>query len=138
MKTFVLPCTSSDPDYDAGCDVAIVKLDETSMQHIRQRRVLVKEAHRKDNQVWEIYFWDEGSVHFCALTMDPFDDEAGTDVLEEGQGYLVTETRPAPRTKGEPHKVECIQMVVDTEGCVRWTCIPKSSHIYITTENLPL
>lgn len=59
---------SSNPDYNADCDYAVVELTPALVEQIRSRAVLVRRAAKQDSQLDEICFWDS-TVNFYGSSL---------------------------------------------------------------------
>jgi DNA-directed RNA polymerase subunit N (RpoN/RPB10) len=93
-------------------------------------------AKAQDKNLWEMYFW--GCLPFwfeCGEFSEKWFEkykipEWNTDFVEIKDDQAKVDDLPVQRT-------ECDQMIVCEEG-VRWTCIPKHTNIYITSETIPI
>jgi hypothetical protein len=134
MTKFVSSTTSSNPDYIAECDFAFMDIGVEAAKQILARHALFMDAHAKDKSLWEMYFWDslpewfdgcENSKWFAKHKIE--DPDCGVDSVADA---ITLEGVELQRT-------ECDQMIICEEG-VRWTCVPKHTSIYVTSETIPI
>jgi len=134
----ILETTSSDENYNGDCDYATVELTPNLAKLALRRIKALKQIHEQDDQIWEMYFWDDSSVFF-----EGHDElESFTDA-ETGEACVFSRNVPfhaAAEFKvpaDHIQRTECNQMIVREEE-IAWTAIPKHSSVYVTTMPIPL
>jgi hypothetical protein len=147
----VLQTDSTNPEYNADCDCAVVEVTPSLVQLIRRRAALAKQARRQDRDLWELYFWghtaeffDYSLVSACEAAFgDSKEAKDWSDGFERDGHAVLPPT--ADLAAVEPHRTECDQMIVRcvpgsrrTDIEVAWLTIPKHTDIYITTRDVTL
>ena len=149
----LLKTESSDPDFNADCECAVLDVTPELLQQIKARVKIARQAAKADSDLWELYFWGgtptfhgydliEACAEAAAESGDP--GQADWDQRFEDQGFL-----PIPEAvdveRFEPQRTECDQQVIRRERTgksrgfeVAWTMIPKHTDIYITTKAIPV
>lgn len=147
----VLQADSTNSEYNADCDCAVVELTPSLVKLIRRRAALAKRARRQDRDLWELYFWgctaeffDYALITACeAAFQDGEEAKAWSDGFErDGRAVLPL---GADVSALEPQRTECDQMILrcvpgsrHTDIEVAWLAIPKHCDIYITTRDVSL
>ena len=149
--TIVLPTHSTNPEFNDECDYAVVRLTPALVDQIRHRVELAREAGRRDDDLYEIYFWGGTAEFYDSGLADACQEAAATDQaaqdwltgLEQNGHALVPPG--ADLAACQPRRVECDQMVVrrcppshDPRYEIAWTASPKHTDVYVTTRDLPL
>jgi len=147
----VLQTDSTNSEYHADCDCALVEVTPSLVKLIRRRVALAKQARRQDRDLWELYFWgctaeffDYALISTCEATFqDGEKAKAWSDGFER-DGRAVLPPR-ADITALEPQRTECDQMIIRcvpssrrTDIEIAWLAIPKHSDVYITTRDVSL
>jgi hypothetical protein len=155
---FVLDTSSTNPDYMADCDCAVVELTPHVVELIRRRGKLARQAWRQDHDLYELYFWC-GTVDFydcqiieacqealAAGATSGDADQLARDWLAdlENNGHALLPPGVDLQAQ-QPQRTECQQMILRCcrpseapQYEVAWSAIPKHTDIYITTSGLPL
>jgi hypothetical protein len=134
MKIALGTC-SSDPDFNAGCDFALVDLTPACAERILSRMRALHNLAESDHSLHEAHYWDAEAAYFETTLDDEIDEqlEPAHDtyvVLDEGIEV------PAEAFKG----VEYTHMVVSVIGDeleVSWRASPKSASLYVESNPLP-
>lgn len=134
----ILEATSSDEGYNGDCDYATVELTLRLAKIALRRIKALKQIHQQDDQIWEMYFWDDSPIFF------EFHDELES-LTDAETGEACVFSRSVPFHAAAEFKVpadhfqrtECSQMIV-RESEIAWTAIPKHSSVYVTTMPIPL
>ena len=149
----LLKTESSNPDFNADCECAVLDVTPELLQQIKARVKIARQAAKADGDLWELYFWggtptfhDYDLIEACAEAAAESGD-SGQDGWEqqfEDQGFL-----PIPEAvdveQFEAKRTECDQQIIRHERTgknrgfeVAWTMIPKHTDIYITTKAIPV
>jgi len=141
----VLKACSSNPDYSAGCDYAIVEGDEAFLKLALRRNNALCEQKILDPSVNETYYWDSSAQYFSPWIDSVSQSGAAEDTgfqLEESIDALEIDTREAVIAEadfGLPESqigaVECSQMIV-RDGGVAFNALIKHSDTYVTTAEI--
>ncbi len=148
---------SSNAHCNADCDYAVVELTPALAKRIRNRVALVRQAGRKDRDLWELHFWGGTAEFFDHKILDacqnavvaaggPDPDQAARDWLDEfeQQEYAVVpdgvnlDAHEAQRTETDQMIIQCSRYPRRLEFSVLWTASPKHADLDITTSELPL
>jgi hypothetical protein len=141
----LLKVWSSNPDYSAGCDYAVVDIgEEFSKLALRHINVLCEQT-AVDPSVYETYYWDFSAQYFSPsanrASQSSEVQESGFE-LEETHEELQVDTCEVATALGDFHvlesqiaRVECAWMIVREEG-IAFTAIPKRTSIYLTTAEI--
>jgi len=150
----ILNARSSNSEYNADCDYAVVELTPAFAEEIRSRVSLARKAKQQDSELYELYFWGSTADFFDNDILDVCQDvialrtsdQAARDWLAdlEGREYAVVPDG-VDLNAHEPQRTECGQMIIricpssrEPEFEIAWTTIPKHSDVYVTTCDLPL
>ena len=141
----VLKAWSSNPDYSAGCDYAIVEGGDMFLKLDLRRINALCEQKIVDPSVYETYYWDSSAQYFCPWTDRASQSGAAEDTcfqLEESIGALEIDTREAAIASSDfdvPDSritaVECAQMIV-RDGGIAFNALLRHSDIYVTTAEI--
>jgi len=149
---------SSDAQYNGDCDYAVVELTPVLVEQIRRRVELAREIHRKDDGLYELYFWgsnaefyDHRLVEACEAAIAAAAEGADADQavrdwladLDQGEHAVLPfgvdlEALESERTECDQQVVRCSPAGRDLNFEVAWITIPKHSDINVTTSELPL
>lgn len=149
----LLKTESSNPDFDADCECALLDVTPELLQQIKARVKIARQAAKADGDLWELYFWggtptfhDYDLIEACAAATAESGDPGQADWEQqfENQGFL-----PIPEAvdveRSEPQRTECDQQIIRCERSgkprgfeVAWTMIPKHTDIYISTKAIPV
>jgi hypothetical protein len=140
---------SSSPEFSPDdLEWAFVNLDAPLLERALARRRIFLQAQAQDDQLYEMYWWDN-SPNFFALYPDMDTDQSIEEAsLEDklcndmGQPiellyedlYRVSEETAIPDVY--LRAVECARMRVDTYG-IAWVCHPKHLDAGIRTSTIP-
>jgi len=153
----ILMTHSSNSEYDADCDWAIVALTSALLDEIRARVSLAHEVRQKDDSLYELHFWGSTVDYFghdlidacqeavAARTVDGGADQATQDWLAnlENYGHAVL-PEGVDLSKFEAQRTECDRMVVNVaagqrgDSDINWETSPKHTDIYINTWDVTL
>lgn len=154
----VLETSSTNPDYKADCDCAVVELTPNLVELIRHRGKLARQVWRRDHDLYELYFWcglvdfyDCQVIEACqqalaAIAKNGDADQLARDWLAdlENNGHALLPPGVDLQAH-QPQRTECQQMILRCcrpadapQYEVAWSVIPKHTDIYITTSGLPL
>jgi len=147
----IFETSSSNPDYNADCDYAVVELTPGLVDEVRRRVALARQAGQQDDDLYELYFWGGTAVFYDGGLVDACQEAAATDEAAQDWlsglnqvGYALVPPA-ADLAKCEPQRTECEQVIVrcspssrNPEFEIAWTAIPKHSDTYVTTRDLPL
>lgn len=134
----ILETTSSDENYNGDCDYATVELTPNLAKIALRRIKALKQIHQQDDQLWEMYFWDDSPIFF-----EGYDELESLTDAETGETCVFSRSMPfhaAAKFKVPAdhfQRTECGQMIVREEE-IAWTAIPKHSSVYVTTMPIPL
>jgi hypothetical protein len=154
----VLRTFSTNSDYNADCDCAVIDVTAELLEVVRRRVAVARQALSQDKELWELYFWDGGPDFYDYTLLDACDtaDMLASAIANEepdpvpwsdqlrANGYLLL-PEGVDLSGHEPHRMEIPQMIVRCspgkdgfEFEVAWTATPKHADLYITTEAVPL
>lgn len=141
----VLKAWSSNPDYSAGCDYAIVEGGEAFLKLALRRINALCEQKILDPSVYETYYWDSSTQYFSPWIDSASQSgaaEATCFKLEESIEALEIDTREVAIASSDfdvPDSritvVECAQMIV-RDGGTAFNALLKHSDIYVTTAEI--
>ena len=142
----VLKVWSSNPDYSAGCDYAVVEIGEEFSKLALRRINVLCEQKAVDPSLYETYYWDSSAQYFSPwvnrASWPSEIQESGLE-LKETLEDLEVDTRevvtaPADFRVLESHitVVECAQMIV-SEGSIAFNALLRHTDIYVTTAEIP-
>ena len=80
----VLKTWSSNPDYSAGCDYAVVEIGEEFAKLALRRIDVLREQKALDSSISETYYWDSSAEYFS-----PWVNRASqpSEVQEQGSSW---------------------------------------------------
>ena len=153
----ILITHSSNSEYNADCDWAVVALTPALLDEIRARVSQAHEVRQKDASLYELHFWGSTVDYFAhdlidacqdavaARTVDGDTDQAAQDWLAnlENSGYAVL-PEGVDLSKFEAQRTECDRMVVTVaagqrgDSDISWETSPKHTDICITTWDVTL
>ncbi|HVX09959.1 MAG TPA: hypothetical protein VHC22_02040 [Pirellulales bacterium] len=131
----VLGTCSSNPDFNADCDCALVNLTPAYAGQILERMQGVSSLAKNNASLHEAHYWDGDAAYFQAT----FDDDLDEMLIEARDTYVVLDDKvelPEEAFK----RVEYTHMVVSVMGDeleVFWRATPKGASLYIRTNPLP-
>lgn len=136
----ILECSSSDENYNGGCDYALVDLTPELARNLLSKHHAFMRLH-KQTKAYEAYWWDCSATFFSPYPMfeeEPKPEETARVELElqpMQDGYLEV---PDDFRLGEnmEARTDCDQMCVREDG-VWWFCHPKNDGAHITTPTVP-
>jgi hypothetical protein len=142
----VLKVWSSNPDYSAGCDYAVVEIGEEFSKLALRRINVVCEQKVVDPSLYETYYWDSSAQYFSPWVnraSHPSEVQESDFELVETLEDLEVDTQEvviAPADfrilESQIAVVECSQMIV-REGSVAFNALLKHTDIYVTTAEIP-
>ncbi len=142
----VLKVWSSNPDYSAGCDYAVVELPEEVAKVILRRINVLGEQKALDPSICETYYWDSSAQYFSPWVNRASESEeiqAACSELEETLEELQVDTCEVVSAPANFHvlesqiaTVECAQMIMREEG-IAFNALLKYTDIYVTTAEIP-
>lgn len=131
----VLATVSSNPEFNANCDVALVELTSAYAKLIVSRMEALVALAASDEALSEGHFWDDRAEYFEA----PHEGGDGEPLVPIGGMHRVLDEGaelPARRRQ----RVEYRHMVIAVSGGaaeVYWRASPKNVSIYVETSPLP-
>jgi hypothetical protein len=142
----VLKAWSSNPDYSAGCDYAIVEGGEAFLKLARRRINAMCEQKALDSSLYETYYWDFSAQYFSPwanrASLPSVVQELGFE-LEEMLADLEVDTREVVTAPADFQvldsqiaAVECAQMIV-REGRSAFNALLRHTDIYAMTAEIP-
>ena len=134
-RTFLLPTRPGSGD-ESGFDnrtVAVVNITPDLARLIVARAHLLEEAAAKDDQLWELYFWDDAPTYHAISENDLTKKQR--EKLEDDE-RLVLRSDPLEHVPAENTEVD--QMILRNDGTVSWTAMPKHVDIYEVTATIPI
>ena len=144
----VLKVSSSNENYNGGCDFAFVELTAEIARIALRRIQTLKEQKKMDADIDETYYWS----HFVECFFSPWANLASAEQGVEAAGLAVadlletlriedTELAFVPATFEIPPSqvaaVECEQMIV-REDSIAVSAIPKHTSCYIQTTEITI
>ena len=139
----ILKCTSHECSPD-DIEWAFVTLEAPLLERVLVRRRLFLQSQAEDDQLCEMYFWDN-APGFLALyphpdTNHPPDtDESLEEILRDHTGQLIDWVCDLHRMSDETsipdvylRAVECARMRVDAHG-IAWIAYPKHLDVTVKT-----
>lgn len=141
----VLKVWSSNPDYSAGCDYAVVDIGEEFSKLALRRINLLCEQKAVDPSVYETYYWDFSAQyfsHWANRASQPSEVQESDFELAEMLEDLEVDTREVLTAPAEFRvlesqiaAVECAQMIV-REGSIAFNALLRHTDIYVTTAEI--
>lgn len=142
----VLKVWSSNSDYSAGCDYAVVDGGVEFAKLALRRICVLREQKAADSFLYETYYWDSSAQYFTprtSLASQPSGVQESDFELEGTLAGLEVDTREvvtAPADFRVPESqiatVECSQMIV-REGSIAFNALLRHTDIYVTTAEIP-
>jgi hypothetical protein len=139
---------STNPDYSAGCDYAVVEISEDFAKVMLRRIGVLNEQKVLDPAVCETYYWDSSPQYFSpwinrGSESQPREGQATCIELDDTLADLEVDTSEVVTAPDDFRvldsqiaAVECSQMIV-RDGAIAFTAIPKHTGIYLTTAEIP-
>jgi len=144
---FFLVAVSGD-DYRPS-PLALVQLTDYTRSRIQQRRTAYASAQAADAEIYEMYYWDDGTLIFLRNNSDVDDDDPPTDqesaaaaeladLLASEEHEVMALDAPTASVVSAHRRawVECVQMIVRESG-VMWMCYPKHMDGEMRTAEIP-
>ena len=141
----VLKTWSSNPDYSAGCDYAVVEIGEEFSKLALRRINVLCDQKAVDPSLNETYYWDSSAQYFSPWVnpaSQPSEVQESGFELEETLEDLEVDTREvvtAPADfrvlESQIAAVECAQMIV-REGSIAFNALLRHTDIYVTTAEI--
>lgn len=130
---YLLRGSSNDENWNGDCDYVVVTIDKQIAQSIMARRKAFLALKKKDDALWEFFFW---GAHMECMSYAGIDLDKEQQTLFDDNGFLkLPDDYKVSDDAGI--RTECEQMGIREEN-VFWTCYPKHSEgITITSEALP-
>jgi len=142
----VLKVWSSNPDYSAGCDYAVVEISEEFSKLALRRIEVLFEQKAVDPSLYETYYWDSSAQYFSPWVnraLQPSEVQESGFRLAETLEDLEVDTREVVTAPAEFRvlesqiaAVECAQMIA-REGSIAFNALLKHTDIYVTTAEIP-
>lgn len=142
----VLKVWSSNHEYSAGCDYAVVEIGEEFSKLALRRIHVLCEQKAVDPPLYEAYYWDSSAQYFSPCVnraIQPGEvQESGFELAETLDDLEVDArdvvTAPAEFQLLESHiaAVECAQMIA-REGSIAFNALLRHTDIYVTTAEIP-
>jgi hypothetical protein len=142
----VLKTWSSNPDYSAGCDYAVVEIGEEFSKLALRRINVLCEQKAVDPSLYETYYWDSSAQYFSPwvnhasqpgeLQEPGFELEETLEDLEVDTREVVTAPVDFRVFESQIAAVECAQMIV-REGSIAFNALLRHTDIYVTTAEIP-
>ena len=94
----LLKTESSDPDFNADCECAVLDVTPELLQQIKARVKIARQAAKADSDLWELYFWG-GAPPFHGYDLIEACAEAAAESGDPGQDGWErrTPTKRSPR-----------------------------------------
>ena len=83
----LLKTESSDPDFNADCECAVLDVTPELLQRVKARVKIARHAAKADGNLWELYFWG-GAPTFHGYDLIEACAEAATESDDSGQNGL--------------------------------------------------
>jgi len=144
----VLKVTSSNENYNGGCEYALLDLTPDLASLALRRIAVLKEQRNLDPDIDETYYW----AYFVDCYFDPW-AESAEDVKEgEGTSSAVGDTLDELKIEDngvvsvpenfrvQPSQcaiVECERMVVSADS-ISFTAIPRHASLRVATAEIPI
>jgi len=144
----VLKVSSSNENYNGGCDFAFVELTAEIAAIALRRIQTLKEQKKLDADIDETYYWS----HFVECFFSPWANLASAERNAEAASLAVadllemlrievTEIAMVPETFKVPPSqvaaVECEQMII-REDSIAFSTIPKHASFYVQTTEITI
>lgn len=153
----ILMTHSSNSEYNADCDFAVVELTPALLDEIRARVELAHETRQKDASLYELHFWGSTAEYFPYALIDACQEAVATRTVDgdadqaaqnwlgdlESSGHALL-PEGVVMSKVDAQRTECDRMVVTVvagqrgETDISWEASPKHTDIYITTWDVTL
>ena len=154
----ILDTHCTPPECNGDCDYAVLDVTPELLELVRRRMEAAGAAYQKDNDLFEIYFWDyrldfydSSLIDACQEAIAPTKMASAEEVAKTGIDRLETSgyaELPAgvDLAAFTPQRTECDQMVVrhcsTDKGWpvfeIAWIVIPKHTDSYVVTHGLSL
>jgi hypothetical protein len=144
----ILKCTSPECSPD-DIEWAFITLDAPLLERALARRRIFLQAQAQDDQLYDMYLWDN-TPDFFALYPDPDvdhpfeEDETLEDTLRDHVGQLIDWSKADCYQVSDEtaipsiylRAIECTRMRVDERG-IAWVCYPKHLDAEVRTRTIP-
>ena len=144
----VLKVTSSNENYNGGCEYALLDLTPDLASLALRRIAVLKEQRNLDPDIDETYYW----AYFVDCYFDPWAESA--EDVKEGEGTssavgdmldelkiedngVVSVPENFHVTPSQDTAVECEQMVVRADA-IAFMAIPKHCSVRVQTAEIPI
>ena len=141
----VLKTWSSNPDYTAGCDYAVVEIDAEFAKLALRRISVLCEQKALDSSLYETYYWDSSAEYFSPwvnrasppteVQESGVELEKTLDDLEVDMQEVVTAPAAFRVPESQIGAVECAQMIVREES-IAFNALLRHTDIYVTTAEI--
>lgn len=125
MKFLVFNTWSSNENYNADCNHAVVPLTRQLAARLRKKMALARRLKKSDD-VFSLAWWDYSPTFVSEL-----DDEVA-EALADRDHMVVDMCEPRADTV---QRLDTCQLVVHDDG-VYWQCIPKHTDVRVETRTL--
>jgi hypothetical protein len=142
----VLKAWSSNPDYNTGCDYAVVEGGEAFLKLALWRINVLCEQKIFDPSLNETYYWDFSAQYFSpgvnrALQFGEAEEacvkfEESIEALEIDTREVAVASSDFAVPDSQVTAVECAQMIV-RDGGIAFNALLRHSDIYVTTAEIP-
>ncbi len=95
----LLKTESSDPDFNADCECAVLDVTPELLQQIKARVKIARQAAKADSDLWELYFWG-GAPPFHGYDLIEACAEAAAESGDPGQDGWERRTPTRARQPG--------------------------------------
>jgi hypothetical protein len=155
----ILDTDSTNPEYNGGCDCAVVDLSPAVLSTIRNRVRLAQQLRLHDDDLYELYFWgcfadfyNRGLKDACEEAIAAAAEKAGLDETTavgnwiadfDANGHALL-PKGVNLAKHDAEPTECDQLIIRVCPSkpprieVAWLASPRHSDVYVTTRDLPL
>lgn len=142
---YILPCHSSglgDPDWNAGCDVAVVELHDDGLQALETLRKQAQTFFAQSPRLQALRYVSPVSFQLCQLDTEQYcsDDDLlmrDADRIEQETGFVVDKEHPAPRLRYVADG-STFWLLIDVDGDLYWEGKLQHCNYLIRTAPLPV
>lgn len=136
--TVLLKVTSSNEDYSAGCDYAVVEMTPPLAQQCLMRIALLKELKSRQDALHEMHYWDNEPRFFRWFdgleTLRDVELQEPVDQVLDKHSSCIPDA-PIRIPEDAVQGTDCLYMVVG-ENEVYWEAIPRHAAIRVSTAEI--
>lgn len=133
MRYLVTNVWSSDEDYSADCDYAVLEIRPKFTDNLRAHMAKAREQKAQDKDFWSLQWHDYSPTFVSAADVDLGEEEF--ESLASGEDFIIIE-RPDDWLEGVGQRLDFCVLVAHAGEGVFWQGIPKHTGLRVETVEL--